>query len=351
MVALVTGNSLGLNLTSLATLGARGVAGNAALGRGTDRVTVNVANGNLILQNQDDTLAGPGLWSASQRTYNSREHLAGDHRLPGLQPPRLSTFGAIGQRASSIVRKDADGSEDRYAYDATRRLYLSTSGAGAYDTIRYRDNQLVWTDGDTGTTEYYARYQDQWQLVRRQDTDGNALAFLYNKDGQVQSVANRNGETVYYDYRNRLLAQVRSVTVDANGTAQTVRVRYGYDSFERLDTVTIDLSPEDGSIADGRVYTTRYGYDGPSERITSIEQSDGSRLAITYVGSGNDIRVASVTNALGETMPTATRSRPAAMPFRLQPPCWAASLPPPRWPACDRPPIVPTRLKAPPTMH
>jgi len=302
MVALVAGNSLGLNLTSLATLGARGVAGNATLGRGTDRVTVNVANGNLILQNQDDALAGPGLWSASQRTYNSQEHLAGDFRLPGLQPPRLATFGAIGQRNSSIVRKDADGSEDRYAYDATRRLYLSSSGAGAYDTLRYRDNQLVWTDGDTGTTEYYARYQDQWQLVRRQDTDGNALAFLYNKEGQVQSVANSSGETVYYDYRNRLLAQVRSVTIDANGTAQTVRVRYGHDSFGRLDTVTVDLTPEDGSIADGRVYTTRYGYDGPSERITSIRESDGSSLAIAYVGSGNDIRVASVTNALGETM-------------------------------------------------
>lgn len=82
MVALVTGNSLGLNLTSAATLGARGVAGNATLGRGTDRVTVNIANGNLILQNQDDTLAGPGLWSASQRTYNSGEHLAATIACP-----------------------------------------------------------------------------------------------------------------------------------------------------------------------------------------------------------------------------------------------------------------------------
>jgi YD repeat-containing protein len=299
MVALVAGNSLGLNLTSLGT---RGVAGNAALGRGTHRVTVNVANGNLVIQNQDDALAGPGLWSTSQRTYNSQEHLAGDHRLPGLQPPRLSSTGAIGQRNSSIVRKDADGGEDLYAYDANRALYLSTDGGGAYDTLRYRNNQLVWTDGDTGTAEYYARYQNQWQLVRRQDTDGNALAFLYNKDGQIQSVANNTGEVVYYDYSNRLLAQVRSVTVDANGKAQTVRVRYGYDSFERLSRVTVDLSPGDGSIADGRVYTTRYGYDDPSDRIVSIRESDGSSLAIAYVGSGNDVRVVSVTNALGETM-------------------------------------------------
>jgi len=83
MVALVAGDSPGLNLTSLATLG---VAGNAALGRGTARLTVNVANGNLMLQNQDDILAGPGRWSVSQRTYNGQDLLAGDHRLPGRPP-------------------------------------------------------------------------------------------------------------------------------------------------------------------------------------------------------------------------------------------------------------------------
>ncbi|MGZ6000026.1 MAG: hypothetical protein ACXWLC_11635, partial [Rhizomicrobium sp.] len=302
MVALVAGNSLGLNLTSLATLGARATAGNATIGRGTDRAYVNVSNGNLVLQNRDDALAGPGLWIDSLRTYNSQEHLRGDFRLPGLQPPRLTSTGGIGKANSSVVRKDADGGEDLYTFDANRAAYISTDGAGAYDTIRYINNQLVWTDGDTGLTEYYARYQNEWQLVLRQDSDGNAISFLYNKDGQVQSAINRSGEGVYYDYSNRLLAQVRTVTIDANGNAQTVRVRYGYDSFRRLASVTVDLSPENGSTADGRVYVTRYDYDGPSDRITAVRESDGSSLAITYIGAGNDVRVASVTNALGETL-------------------------------------------------
>jgi YD repeat-containing protein len=249
MVALVAGNSLGLNLTSLATLGARGVAGNAALGRGTDRVTVNVANGNLVIQNQDDALAGPGLWSASQRTYNSQEHLAGDHRLPGLQPPRLSSTGAIGQRNSSIVRKDADGGEDTYAYDANRALYLSTDGGGAYDTLRYRNNQLVWTDGDTGTTEYYARYQNQWQLVRRQDTDGNALAFLYNKDGQIQPARATQPQTTH-----------------------TI-----YDAGKRNHARFI-VSPE------GRV--TEYRYNATGQRIVELRYAaayrDSSMWAVSY---------------------------------------------------------------------
>jgi YD repeat-containing protein len=288
MVALVSGNSLGLNLTSLATLGARGVAGTAAIGRGTDRAYVNVANGNLVIQNRDDALAAPGPWIDSLRTYNSQEHLGGDHRLPGLQPPRLTTTGGIANVNSSIVRKDADGGEDLYLYDFNRAAYISTDGAGAYDTIRYVNSQLVWTDGDTGLTEYYARYQNEWQLVLRQDSDGNAIRFAYNKDGQVASAIDNAGEGVYYDYANRLLAQVRSVTIAANGSAQTVRVRYGYDSFSRLSSVTVDLSPEDGSITDGRVYVTRYEYDGPSDRITAVRESDGSSLTIAYVGAGND---------------------------------------------------------------
>ncbi len=57
----------------------------------------------------------------------------------------------------------------------------------------------------------------------------------------------------------------------------------------------MDLSPEDNSIADGRVYTTTYGYDGSSTRIASISESDGTRVAFTYQQIGGEYRVASLT--------------------------------------------------------
>ena len=133
MVALVAGNSLGLNLTSLATLGARGVAGNAALGRGTDRVTVNVANGNLILQNQDDALAGSGLWSASQRTYNSQDLLAGDHRLPGRQPDphRRPRHRQAHHLPARRPRQPPGRTHATRRRNAAGRLFLSFRLAGA----------------------------------------------------------------------------------------------------------------------------------------------------------------------------------------------------------------------------
>ena len=71
MVAIVSGYSLGLNLTSLGKMGDRGVLGNANLGRSSEQVYVNVATGNLVFRNIDDQLAGVGSMFGSTRVYNS----------------------------------------------------------------------------------------------------------------------------------------------------------------------------------------------------------------------------------------------------------------------------------------
>lgn len=50
MVAIVTGNCLGLSNSSAVVLGDPGLFGKAALGNGYDRVCLNAATGNLVVQ-------------------------------------------------------------------------------------------------------------------------------------------------------------------------------------------------------------------------------------------------------------------------------------------------------------
>ncbi|WP_345777875.1 LysM peptidoglycan-binding domain-containing protein [Lysobacter sp. ISL-42] len=71
-------------------------------------------------------------------------------------------------------------------------------------------------------------------------------------------------------------------------------MRYSYDGSGRLSTVTLDLSPDDNSVSDGKVFTSTYAYDGSSARIASITQSDGAKVAFTYQLVGSDYRVASI---------------------------------------------------------
>jgi len=71
MVAVVGGAGLGLANTSREVAGAAAGLGEAALGRGPDRATLNAASGNLVLQSRDEFLVGIGADIELLRTYNS----------------------------------------------------------------------------------------------------------------------------------------------------------------------------------------------------------------------------------------------------------------------------------------
>ncbi|MDQ0086111.1 YD repeat-containing protein [Variovorax boronicumulans] len=301
MVAIVSGNSLGLSLTSLGTLGQRGQLGTAGQGRSGEQSFVNIANGNLVLQKRDDVLIGRGLDINTVRTYNSQGLLSDDNAdnwTVGAFGQKIVLSGTVAVAGSTLARTDRDGAQAVYTWDAARGLYVSTDGAGAFDTIA-RDagaSQFIWTDGDTGHIE---RYQSSGagRLVSATDADGNTVSYAYNANGTVQSVTDANGDISYYDYSGTNLTQIRTVS----GGVTTTAVRYAYDASNRLFKVTVDRSPADNSVADGKVYATTYTYDGASKRVASVTQDDGTQLSFTYVQVGTDFKVASVSDALGAT--------------------------------------------------
>ncbi|OQS31727.1 LysM peptidoglycan-binding domain-containing protein, partial [Chromobacterium haemolyticum] len=305
MVAVVSGVGLGLQNSSLAALGGQGQLGEAAFGRGGERVYVNAGNGNLVLQRRDEFLAGNGLPIQLVRTYNSQGQGgdAGNWRL-GYSRQLFDFNGAPGSAGSQLRRQAEDGSDTLYRYDAARGVYLAQGGVGAEDTVRWDGQGWTWTDGDSQSQE---RYDSAGRLRQVQSRDGQTVTLDYDGAGRIVSLRSADGETLFIDYDAQgHLSQLRSVYRDGEQNKTLTRTRYGYDEQNRLSSVTTDLSPDDNSIADGQVYTTRYVYDGASQRLASLQQSDGSRLDFSYVQVDGDYRVLSVSDVRGEQTLTTT---------------------------------------------
>ncbi|TMH32688.1 MAG: RHS repeat protein [Betaproteobacteria bacterium] len=98
--------------------------------------------------------------------------------------------------------------------------------------------------------------------------------------------------------------ETRALIDDASGRATATlgsalrQAEYSYDSLGRLTTVTTDLTPADGSIADGVVFITNYTYDDTTTRIASVTQSNGTSVFFTYDAAG---RVSTVKDHSGAT--------------------------------------------------
>ncbi|MFV0673317.1 Ig-like domain repeat protein [Variovorax sp. tm] len=284
----------------MTTLGQRGVLGSSAQGRNGEQSFVNASNGNLVLQDLDDKLIGRGLDINVVRTYNSQGLLNddnGDNWTVGAFGQRVVLTGTVATAGSTLARTDRDGASATYTWDAARNLYVSSAGAGAFDTIGYDSTnaRYTWTDGATGLVERYES-TGSGRLISVTDPAGNTVSYAYNANGTLQRMVDANGETTWFDYSGSNLTQVRTAATD--GTVLT-RVRYAYDTANRLSSVAVDLNPEDNSIADGKVYVTTYTYDGTSKRVASVTQTDGTKHNFSYVEAGGVYKVATVTDALG----------------------------------------------------
>jgi YD repeat-containing protein len=288
MVAIVSGNGIGLLNTSGKTLGQNGLFGNAAVGSSKERAYVNVANGNLVLQDQDDYLAATGVDLALARTYNSQG--SGNDGL-GTQWKLGVAKQIVDVTATTLTRIDGDGTAQLYTLDGNG-AWVSTDGSGAYQTIRQTADGWIWC-GDhkdqRGLTEVY---DSNGRIASVNDDNGVRLRYQYDASGHVQQIVDASGDITHFDFDAAgNLAQIRTRTADA--TSDFVRVSYGYDASHRLVTTTVDLTPADNT--DARSYTTTYGYDGTSNRIATLTQSDGTSLSFTYIAAGATYKVSQMT--------------------------------------------------------
>ena len=307
MVAVVSGSGLGLFGSSVTGLGGAGAAGNASLGRGGDRVYVNTATGNLIVQSQDEILRALGLDLALIRTYNSQGLLDDDNRDNWRLSAHQRVFmlsGTPNTSGSTIAKVFGDGREVLYTYNDTLSAYVSTEGDGAHDTLSYNSSTTLWTWTE-GSARISETYDSNGRLLSSTDADSNTITYTYT-DSLLRQVTDASGQVTHLDYDGDDLTQIRVVS---DGQTQTI-TRYSYDTDHRLTQVQVDLSPDDNSVTDNDVYTTTYTYEDTSRRIASITQTDGTSVAFTYQLIDGAHRVHTYTDGEGRVT-TLTYTQPS----------------------------------------
>lgn len=291
MIGIFTGLGAGTERGSGNVLGGSGLLGSGTLGRSGERVLLNAATGNLLIQQKDEMLVGRGPDAMVGRTYNSLGDLSdenGDNWRMSTDRRVYGLTGTANATGSTVKRVSADGSEVTYTWNSGASAYLATDGAGAYDKLVWTpgNSTWTWTDGDSQATETYdyAATGGRYLISKATDTKGNALAFSYLTGGKLNRATTADGGYTQYTWSGNNITQITTGYTDlATSTAKTLtRTRYGYDGSNRLTTVTVDLSPTDNAVTDGKTYVTTYAYDGTSKRVSSITQTDGSSLAITY---------------------------------------------------------------------
>lgn len=194
MVAIFVGSGAGLARGSGSLLGGAGVLGSAVQGRGGEAVSINAANGNLLIAQQDEFLAGRGLDVGISRTYNSLAQMAdgdnGDKWQMGTVRRVVNFTGTLNTAGSTVQRLGGgDGSLITYSY-ATRdgvAAYWTTDGDGAHDKLVKSGTTWIWTDGSSQVTETYAEHpagSGSWRITKQTDIDNLNGAVVINGNSE-----------------------------------------------------------------------------------------------------------------------------------------------------------------------
>ncbi|MFT4926016.1 MAG: YD repeat-containing protein [Phenylobacterium sp.] len=312
MVAIISSETLGLfNSTgTLAGLESDFMSsGTGQIGQAGEHIFVNAANGNLVVQRQDDGLQGLGIDASFLRTYNSLGQLTGNSDGDNDDDWRLGFSRNISQVGDDLQRTTADGGQQLFKLTSTNagvNVYTSTLGQGSHDTLTQQaDGRYSYVEGSSQLSE---QYDANGRLDAIVDKGEKGLHFLYldatsKLIDEIAIDTNTTIDTVKFVYiagskdpAQNLLA---SYTLHKGASDEITRIDYGYDAQDRLNTVKVDLTPADKT--DNLFYTTTYAYrdndtNNNGNLLLSVSNSDGTNTSFSYYA---DDKVHTVTDGAG----------------------------------------------------
>jgi RHS repeat-associated protein len=251
----------------------------------TDRssLSVNVANGNLVLTGSDLQITGTGLDLAVQRTYNS-----------------LGYGGAFGtwlmESGADEHLSFEDGNVD-FQGGGGWDLTFYANGEGGYTSPPGLDAALV-ENGDGTYTVTYDSTQEQLHFtstgVLTSDTDRNGDTITYTtSEGNLSSTTDTQGRQVSFSYGSPVGSNLITKITDSTGRTW----QYGYTSANGY--------PELTSYTDPAGKQTQYGYDS-SGRVTELLDPLGDETTVVYDSESRVTSITYVTNTETGTGPTTT---------------------------------------------
>jgi RHS repeat-associated protein len=205
----------------------------------TDRsgLSVNVANGNLVVQTQDEQVAGTGLDLDLGRTFNGLSGvgnaIANQWTLDAGQDIGLYTF--------------ADGSIDFYGPDGLQAPFILPAGGTAYTSPSWLPVTLVKLGGGS------------YQLTFNRSGE----KYLFSSGGVLSSLQDKNGNAITYNYTGTNLTSIT-------------------DTQGRVTTVSYDSNGYIKQLTDSSSRTYKYSTNGSTGNLTSYTDPAGKITSYTY---------------------------------------------------------------------
>lgn len=186
-------------------------------------------------------------------------------------------YDAVGRK---IRETDEAGNLTQFGYDKLGRLTQATDAADGITAYGYDEvgNKISQTDAKGHITKW--EYDNLGRVTKRTLPEGMSEIFAFNAAGNLERHTDFNGKaTAYtYDSQNRMLSRTYSVTSPAGVTADTT-IAMTYTASGQVATIV----DSNGTIT--HTYDNR-------DRLTKVENPDGSVLDYTYDAAGNRASVA-----------------------------------------------------------
>lgn len=252
----------------------------------TDRLAmqVNLASGNLMLQENDLAVSGTGLDLDLARFYNAREPVTDhqgwgwtwsggkDNRLVGV-PGGVVFAGPSGY--VKFFKRKTDGSGGYVKPPGVNATLIEEGGTRR---LKWNESEEVW------------RFSSAGRMVEQEDRNGHKVVYGYDANGRMSQVTDTQGRVTRFGYGAN--GRIATMT-DSSGRVHRYEYnaeRIGYEASPGI-MLTKYTDPAGG------VTRYEYGGEGGSELVAVIDPM-GRKTAFDY---DNERRITSVTRGITGT--------------------------------------------------